>query len=146
MTSWPCSASSAAATEESTPPDIAPTMRMVRSPSFVRRVRDARLARAVDGRARDRAQDCILQPVPKRLDAPSFLDHLRRRQAGSRSHADNGRYILRAGAAVPLVLPSGQKRLHPRSALDPEGAGSLRPVELVGREREQVDAEPPNVH
>src|SRR5437867_10494379 len=31
MTSWPCSASSAAATDESTPPDIATTMRMVNS-------------------------------------------------------------------------------------------------------------------
>ena len=30
MTSWPCSASSAAATDESTPPDIATTMRIVR--------------------------------------------------------------------------------------------------------------------
>src|SRR5215831_4297075 len=29
MTSWPCSASSAAATDESTPPDIATTMRTV---------------------------------------------------------------------------------------------------------------------
>src|SRR5919197_3867179 len=28
MTSWPCSASSAAATDESTPPDIATTMRI----------------------------------------------------------------------------------------------------------------------
>src|SRR5438132_12061319 len=28
MTSWPCSASSAAATDESTPPDIATTIRM----------------------------------------------------------------------------------------------------------------------
>src|SRR5438477_7424449 len=30
MTSWPCSASRAAATDESTPPDIATTMRIVR--------------------------------------------------------------------------------------------------------------------
>src|SRR5436309_7560043 len=32
MTSWPCSASSAAATDESTPPDIATTMRIVLCP------------------------------------------------------------------------------------------------------------------
>src|SRR5438874_12923939 len=32
MTSWPCSASSAAATDESTPPDIATTIRIVQKP------------------------------------------------------------------------------------------------------------------
>src|SRR4249919_1169889 len=32
MTSWPCSASRAAATDESTPPDIATTMRIIQKP------------------------------------------------------------------------------------------------------------------
>ena len=49
--------------------------------------------------------------------------------------------VLGAGAAVALVLAAGDRRLHPRAALDPERAGALRAVELVRRQRQQVDAE-----
>src|SRR6476660_8150777 len=45
ITSWPCSTSSAAATEESTPPDIATTIRMYSRDSFFTKPRGTRSIR-----------------------------------------------------------------------------------------------------
>src|SRR5262249_6771967 len=50
MTSWPCSFRSRAATEESTPPDIATATRIIRASSFSsRRRHDEHQRRAPDG-------------------------------------------------------------------------------------------------
>ena len=57
------------------------------------------------------------------------------------AQAGNRRHVLGAGAPVALVLAAGQDRLHPRAALDPQRAGALRAVELVRRQRQQIDAE-----
>src|SRR6266540_661497 len=67
MTSWPCSASSAAATDESTPPDIATTIRIrqtQRQPVFVS---SWRVVSCRDG---------LLRKAPEFVDQPrQDLDH-----------------------------------------------------------------------
>ena len=71
------------------------------------------------------------------LRLPSFAG----REPRGDAQAGDRRHVLGAGAAVALVLAAGEDRLHPRAALDPERARALRPVELVRRERQQIDAE-----
>ena len=70
-----------------------------------------------------------------------FGGHLAARPARRDAQPGDRRHVLGAGAAVALVLAAGQDRLHPRAALDPQRAGALRAVELVRRQRQQIDAE-----
>ena len=51
------------------------------------------------------------------------------------------RDVFGSGAAAAFVLPAGEDRPHPRAAPDPERAGAFRAVELVRRQRQQIDAE-----
>ena len=44
------------------------------------------------------------------------------------------------------MFAAGEQRLHPRTAFDPQRTGAFRAVELVRRERQQVDAEGAYIH
>ncbi len=59
--------------------------------------------------------------------------------------AGDARHVLGAGAAAPFVLAAGHRGGHAGAALDPERSRSLWTVELVRRERQQVDAQRPDV-
>jgi len=65
---------------------------------------------------------------------------------GDEAEAGDGRDILCSRTPAALVLPAGQDGRHPRASLDPQGAGPFGPVELVRRQRQQVDAERAHVH
>ena len=65
-----------------------------------------------------------------------------RRGAGE---ADDGRRVLGAGAPPLLLAAAEDLRRHGRAGALVEHARASRPVELVRRRRQQVDAEPPGV-
>ena len=90
-------------------------------------------------------EDARFESIAQRAHPDGLGLQLRRGQAGGDAQAGNRRHVLGAGAPVPLVLAAGQDRQHPGAALDPQRAGALRAVELVGRQREQIDAERPHV-
>ncbi len=79
-------------------------------------------------------------------EARGLARQLAAREGGGHAQAGDGRDVLGAGAAVALVLAAREDRRDARAALDPEGAGTLRTVELVRRERQQVSAEGAHVH
>ena len=108
----------------------------------VGRVRHARLARAVDARCPAPRAGC-----PPRADRaarpdarPSSAILLAAIRAATPMPTMPGD-VLGAGAAAALLPAAGQQRQHAHAALDPERADALRPVELVRRDRQQVDAE-----
>ena len=69
-----------------------------------------------------------------------LLDQLQCRTAG-----DDARHVLGAGPPPPLLITTVDQRDEPSPAPDVEHANTLRSVELVGREREEVDTEPVDV-
>ncbi len=60
---------------------------------------------------------------------------------GGCAHAGNGRHVLGAGAPVALLASAGGKRHQTHAAAYPQGARALGAAELVGRDRQQIDAE-----
>ena len=104
------------------------------------------VARAVDGRARHAAQDARPRADrAARATRAASARELRAARAARRRPAGDRRHVLGARAAVALVLAAGDDRQQARAALDPQRAGALRAVELVRRQRQQVDAERPHV-
>ena len=113
----------------------------------VRRVRDARLAGAVDGGARHLREDRLLEAIAQgrqpRAPRPSA--------SSAASCAATPRPAMPGTFSVPArrlrsCLPPVMDRGDAGAALDPQRAGSLRPVELVRGQRQQIDAERVDVH
>ena len=114
----------------------------------VGRVRHARVAGAVDRRAAGRA------PGPRSRGDRAARDRraasvaslpaasVARRRRGRRSPATFSVPARRLRSCLPPVRIARDAR----AALDPQRAGALRAVELVRRERQQVDAERAHVH
>ena len=65
---------------------------------------------------------------------------------GGGAHPGQRRDVLGARAAVALLAAAGDERLQADAAADPQRAGALGPAELVGRNRQQVDAERADAH
>ena len=99
------------------------------------------LAAAVDRRVGHRFQDRGFQPVAQRAQPGRLAGQLAAGQRRRHAEADDGRHVLGAGAPVPFLTPAGRGGGEARPAPDPECAGALRAVELVRRDREQIDAE-----
>ena len=79
---------------------------------MLRRVRHARVARAVDGGAGHAAQDPVLEAIAQRGDARRFGASFPAREPRRDAEAGNRRHVLGAGAAVALVLAAGEDRQH----------------------------------
>ena len=92
----------------------------------------------VPGTAR---QDRFFEAIAQRGEPRGFAGQLRRGEARRDAEPRDRRHVLGSGAAVALVLAAGEDRRHARAALDPQRAGPFRAVELVRRERQQIDAE-----
>ena len=108
-------------------------------------VRDTRFANPVDRGAGDRAEDSLLEAIAKLLHTHGLRRQLASGKTRGNPQTRNGRNVLGAGAPVTFVLAAGQDRVHSCAALDPQRAGSLRSIELVGRQREEIDAECSNI-
>ena len=104
------------------------------------------LRAAVDHRPGHAPEDLFFEAIAQASDAHPFGVELGLRQPGRHSHSHQRRRIFCAGAPASLVLAAGENRLHPGASLDPQGSRPFRPVELVGGEREQVDAHRSHVH
>ena len=88
----------------------------------------------------------VLEPIAQRRHASALLGHLRAGDVGGNTHPDDPRYVLCARPPPPLLLASSQRRQESKPAPNPDGADPLGPIELVGRNREHVDAEVFDVH
>ena len=100
------------------------------------------VARAVDGRAGHRARMPRLEPIAQRREPRRFGRSFAARQPRGDAQADDRRRrsrCRRAGCA-PACRRSTMRQ-QPHAAPDPERADALRSVELVRRQRQQVDAE-----
>src|SRR5215469_9007996 len=60
------------------------------------------------------------------------------RDFGGAPQSNNARNILSACTPLPLMIASKEQRLKQRAATNVQGANSLRSVELVSRNREQI--------
>ena len=89
----------------------------------------------------------------RREDAPSRADRAapRRRapssrifcraQLGGRAEPDDAGHVLGAGAAIALLPAAGHERQQPHALAQPQRADAFRSVELVRRDRQQIDAQ-----
>ena len=96
---------------------------------------------AVDDGARHAGQDPGFETVPQARDVARSVLELRPGDAGGGAQPRDGRHVLGTRPATPLLPAAGRGRDQPPAAPHPERAGALRPVELVGRQRQQIDAE-----
>src|SRR6266550_8325809 len=67
------------------------------------------------------------------------------RDSHRHSEADDARHVLRSGAPALLLAAAGLHRRDARPAAYVQRADALRPVELMGVDREEVDRDRPHV-
>ena len=99
----------------------------------------------VDHRARHAGQNAAFEPVAERRHAVRLRRALVECQLRRGPEPDDGGHIFGAGAAIPFLLATGRLRREARAAPDPERPDALGAVELVGREREQIDVKRVNI-
>ena len=102
--------------------------------------------RTPEGIRRDPA-DLRLRLVPQAPKPPGFLFQARQRQLGRGAEACNARHVLGAGPEALLLATATDQLLGDLELVGGEnhGSDSLRPADLVGGERQDVDAEPGHV-
>ena len=86
-------------------------------------------------------EDARLEAIAQRAPAAALRSPASPRDLRGDAEADQRRHVLGARAAAALLPPAGDRRDQAHAALDPQRAGALGPVELVTRDRQQVDAE-----
>ena len=74
------------------------------------------------------------------MRVPCDLQRLQRKARGD-AHADECRHVLRAGAAVSLLSAAGHLLGEAHAPAHPQRTDTLRTVELVSRNRQQIDAQ-----
>ena len=79
------------------------------------------------------------QPVAQPGEARRLARDLDAREIGRDAHAGDRRQILGAGPIAALLSAADGDRGELDGGPHPEGAGPRRPVQVVGRERQQVD-------
>ena len=89
----------------------------------------------------DRGQKTVEEAVPERTEAwplalAQGLGHLDRL-----AHARSARHVLRPRAKAALLAPAVDQRRDLDALAHPQRADALRAVELVRREREEIDTE-----
>ena len=106
-------------------------------------VREAARAidRTCDDRMRNAAREFIEQPIAQRGDVRASGGALGRRETQRRRQADGAGDVLRAGAAVPFLRAADDLRRERRAAAHVQRADTLRAVDLVRGDGEQVDVE-----
>ena len=112
----------------------------------VRGVRDPRAGVAVDGSAgHGREMRCSRRSRNAARPGPSSA--MRARAWRRHAHADDSSHVLGAGPPPPPpACPPAMKRQQAQAPSHPEGAHALGPVELVGRQREEIDPQRLHVH
>ena len=104
------------------------------------------LPHAIDRGTRHTREHALFEPIPQRCETrPARPRASSRARRAATPRPDKGRNVFRARAPVPLVLAAGHVRRQARAALDPQCAGTLRTIELVGGKREEIDAQRPNI-
>src|SRR3990170_4207803 len=91
----------------------------------------------------DAVSEAGSEEVPEEVTHPSDLDHrteIRGKVAGGAQRRDEERALC-AGSPSGLMARAVDKRLEADAAADVQGAHALRRVELVARDRQEVDAE-----
>ena len=96
---------------------------------------------AVDANAGDPRADPVLQAVSQGRDVSDSLGAPGDGQLERMRHADNGRHVLRTGAPARLLPPAEDDRGKDDSAADVEQPNAFGAVELMRRDREQIDVE-----
>src|SRR5262249_34333028 len=84
--------------------------------------------------------DAFPQSVSERGDADGLALHVARADLHRLAEPDDSGHVLGARAPPPLVLPSVLYRDHLRSLADVERRHAFGAVDLVTRERQQVDS------
>ena len=91
----------------------------------------------------DTVSEAGSEEVPEEVTQPSDLDHrteIGGKLAGGAQRRDEERALC-AGSPSGFVVRAVDERLEADAAADIQGADALRRVELVARDREEVDAE-----
>ena len=78
--------------------------------------------------------------------AVELCESIRRGDARGDPEAGDGGHVFRAGAAVPFLLAARGDGDEADAASNPQRPDALGTAELVGGEREQIHAEPPDGH
>src|SRR5262249_26459535 len=107
----------------------------------VERVRQTKLAMAVEREAWNACSETLPQPIPQGAHARGGGLEVAPRCITSSAEPNDGGDILRAGAHPALVARAEHERNERRAALHVERADALGSVELVAGDREEVELE-----
>src|SRR5664280_1232441 len=89
----------------------------------------------------DRREKPLGQTIAQRFEPGTLAGHLGDGQLERRAEADDAGHVLGTRAQSPFVAATVQDGRHARATPYVQGADTLRPVELVARQREHVDAQ-----
>ena len=107
----------------------------------VEQIGESRSLPAVYSNLRNGGPDPSFEPIAKYRRARCRPRPPRDGQLEGCDHAGDSDHVLRAGPAAELLAASLQDRYDRSAAADVQKPDAFRAVKLMGREREQVDAQ-----
>src|SRR5438093_6648042 len=105
----------------------------------------ATLRIAVHRRRRNPVEDALLQAIAYSAPAGGLFVETLAGERSSPTESDDPGHIFRAGTPIAFVVPPVKQRPQRRSLADVQRSHALRPVEFVGGERGQIEAQLANV-